>query len=58
MAQWRKKNDIFGFFGVRYTNRGQTKYGINSVVVVVFFFLVFFFLGVLFVGARARDKYI
>ena len=26
MAPWRKKNDIFGFFGVQHTNRGQTKY--------------------------------
>ena len=28
-APWRK-NDIFGFFGVRHANQGQKKYGINS----------------------------
>jgi len=28
VTPWRE-NDIFGFFGVRHANQGQTKYGIN-----------------------------
>ena len=28
-APWRE-NNIFGFFGVRHANRGQTKYSINN----------------------------